>query len=129
MMPEFVKICYKSLNSRQQENYNFQKVAGFLAEYGFNCLKLSDDWQGADFLACHIDGNRFLKIQLKGRMVIDKKYADKEIFIAFLDGSDCYVYPHDKVRDAISNRGHNFDARSWPKLPQWAYEVLVDYKL
>ena len=48
------KIPYKDLNSRQKENYNFQKVAGELADYGFNCLRLTDDWQGADFIACHI---------------------------------------------------------------------------
>ena len=45
------KIHYKDLNSRQKENYNFQKVAGELADYGFNCLRLTDDWQGADFIA------------------------------------------------------------------------------
>jgi len=123
------KIPYDELNSRQKENYNFQKVAGHLAEYGFNCLKLSDDWQGADFLACHVDGKAFLKIQLKGRMVIDGKYADKDIHIAFLNGDDCYVYPHDEVRNRIAALGHKFEVRSWPQLPKWARELLADYKL
>ena len=43
------KINYSDLNSRQKEIFNFQKVAGVLADYGFNCIKLADDWQGADF--------------------------------------------------------------------------------
>jgi hypothetical protein len=30
-----VKIDYRALNSRQQENYNFQKVAALLADYRF----------------------------------------------------------------------------------------------
>ena len=128
-MKDFAKVCYAKLNSRQQENFNFQKVAGFLAEYGFNCLKLSDDWQGADFLACHINGSDFLKIQLKGRMVIDRKYAGKNIYIAFLDGDECYVYPHDAVRDRVVALGYDFSVRHWPKLPKWAFEVLADYRL
>ena len=43
------KIKYKDLTPRQQEQYNFQKVAAKLADYGFNCIKLTDDWHGADF--------------------------------------------------------------------------------
>lgn len=49
------KIDYCELNPKQKEIYNFQKLAGILADYGFNCIKLSDDWNGADFLAYHKD--------------------------------------------------------------------------
>jgi hypothetical protein len=129
MSLKLAKIEYESLNGRQQENYNFQKVAGYLAEYGFNCLNLSDDWQGADFLACHINGTDFLKVQLKGRMVIDPKYANKNIYIAFLHGPHCYLYPHDEVRDRIYGLGYQFASRSWPRLPRWAFELLEEYKL
>ena len=73
----FERVDYRELNSRQKENYNFQKVAGRLADYGFNCLRLSDDWQGADFIACHIDGETFLRVQLKGRLVIDREVPRK----------------------------------------------------
>jgi hypothetical protein len=52
----FQRVEYQDLNSRQQENYNFQKVASHLADFGFNCIRLSDNWQGADFIACHRDG-------------------------------------------------------------------------
>ena len=52
------RINYDDLNAKQKEIYNFQKVtalkvAALLADCGFNCIKLSDDWQGADFLAYH----------------------------------------------------------------------------
>jgi len=68
------KISYFELNAKQQENYNYQKVSAIFADYGFNTLRLSDDWQGADFIAIHINGEDFLKIQLKGRLTFDKKY-------------------------------------------------------
>ncbi len=93
----FDKIQYGDLKAKQQENYNFAKVAAILADYGYTCLRLSDDWQGADFLAYHKDGLITLKVQLKGRLQIDAKYVGKSIFIAFPHGGHWYLYPHDEV--------------------------------
>mgnify|MGYP006172859965 FL=1 len=76
-MENLKKIKYTELNSKQKENYNFHKVASALADYGFNSLRLNDDWQGADFIA--INGDDMMKIQLKGRFTVDKKYINKEI--------------------------------------------------
>jgi hypothetical protein len=109
----FDKISYEQLNSRQKENFNFQKVAAHLADYGFNCLRLSDDWQGADFIACHIDGNTFLKVQLKGRLDINKKYIGKDIFIAFRHEGTWYLYPHDEVKNLLLDSGLMAGSKSW----------------
>jgi hypothetical protein len=122
------KIQYKELNSRQQENFNYQKVAAVLADYGFNCMRLNDDWQGADFIACHIDGNTFMKVQLKGRLTIEKKYNGKDIYIAFNQKGQWYLYPHDnleqivlanfpKIRSTKSYAGDN-GGYNWPTIPQ-----------
>lgn len=136
-MSIFKKITYKSLNSRQKENYNFQKIAGELADFGFNCIRLSDDWNGADFIACHIDGETFIKIQLKGRLTINNKYDGRDIHIAFLHGDDCYVYPHDEMRDRIFDLGkvqhgkgwQETQAYDWPSPPKWALKILEEYKV
>jgi hypothetical protein len=134
----FQRIDYDDLNSRQQENYNFQKLAARLADYGFNCLRLSDDWQGADFIACHIDGETFLKVQLKGRLAIDKKYIGKGINIAFFQGDDCYIYDHDAlVRHLEENNligadsvtWHERGIRHWPSPPAWAIHFLSDFRI
>jgi hypothetical protein len=50
-------------------------VAALLADNGFNCIKLADDWQEAYFIAYHKDGNDTLKVQLKPRPIIEKKYC------------------------------------------------------
>ena len=81
-MENLEKISYSELNSKQKENYNFHKVAAALADYGYNSLRLNDDWQGADFIA--INGDNMMKIQLKGRFTVDKKYINKSIYIAFM---------------------------------------------
>lgn len=131
----FQQIDYKDLNSRQKENFNFQKVAGHLADYGYNCLRLSDDWHGADFIACHIDGNRFLKVQIKGRLTIQKKYCAKDIYIAFLHKTNWYLYPHDKVMNLLIKQGYmtgtiswdNDGSYSWPHISEHILSILKPY--
>ncbi len=93
----FEKIQYSKLNAKQKENYNFQKVSAILADYGFVTIRLSDDWEGADFLAYHIDGLQQLKVQLKGRFEINKKYKDKHVWICFPYDQSFYIYPHDEA--------------------------------
>lgn len=136
----FQQVPYADLNSRQKENFNFHKIAARLADYGFNSLRLTDDWQGADFIACHIDGETFLKVQLKARFVLDRKYRGKDIHIAFLDGDDLYLYPHDAVYDSFAasdvagKRGQDHlwlteGLRTWARLPKWAVILLAEYKV
>ena len=93
------KINYNDLNARQKESFNFQKVSAILADFGYFTMKLSDDWESADFIAIHYKDKSFLKIQLKGRITFDKKYLNKDLFICFEDKitSTWYLYPHDEV--------------------------------
>jgi hypothetical protein len=74
LAPELRKIDPLRLNACQKENYNFQKISGLLADYGFTTIRLSDDWNGDDFLAQHADGKTLLRAQLKSRLGIYKKY-------------------------------------------------------
>ena len=132
-MTSFKRIEYTALNSRQRENYNFAKVAARLADYGFNCLRLTDDWNGADFIAVHIGGqnNNNISVQLKGSMAIYRKYVGKGLHVAFIDGDDCYVYPHDELVAAFVERRGNADWPDgpWPTVPRWATEFLQPYKI
>jgi len=133
----FKRVPYGKLNSRQQENFNFAKVSAQLADFGFNCLRLTDDWQGADFIACHVDGQTFLKVQLKGRLTLDKKYLGKDIHIAFLLENKCYLYPHDKLHEhmkaqdmpGLRNKSWSKDGLlNWGNPPRWALDWLAVYR-
>jgi hypothetical protein len=55
------RVSYKLLSARQQETYNFQKVSAVLADYGYRTIRLSEDWESADFIAFHNDGVRFFR--------------------------------------------------------------------
>jgi hypothetical protein len=103
----------RDLNARQKEVYNFHKVANFLADYGFNCIKLADDWQGADFLAYHKDGANTLKVQLKPRPGIAKKYCNKGLYIAFPMSGHWYLIEHDLLVEKVGQ------CTNWINTPSW----------
>lgn len=107
------KVAYNDLNARQKEIYNFQKVASLLADYGYNCIKLADDWQGADFLAYHFSGDKTLKIQLKSRLAINRNYENKGLFVAFPNGDDWYLVEHDRLVEIIREKTNWLNTRSW----------------
>ena len=107
------RVRYEDLNARQKESYNYQKLSGLLADYGFVTLRLSDDWRGADFIAQHKDGRTFLRIQLKGRLGFYKKYEHKDLWIAFVDEGQWYLYPHDELLAEALEKTHVGKTRSW----------------
>lgn len=136
MHPAFEKIDYRRLNGRQQEAYNFQKISGILADYGYLTIRLSDDWGGADFIAQHIGGS-FLKVQLKGRMTFNKKYLHRELYICFREGKDWFLYPHDTVLTQILSVGKLKDTKAWevnggyhfPRMSKSHKTMLEPYRL
>ena len=115
---------YDHLNSRQKENYNFHKVAAVLADYGYTSIRLSDDWQSADFIAQHVDGQTFLKVQLKGRMSIDKKYIGRGLHICFPYNNSWYLFPHDEVVDYLLNSSTIGNTSSWQEQGAYSFKVI-----
>tara|TARA_B100001093_G_scaffold154402_1_gene147074 strand:+ start:5671 stop:6060 length:390 start_codon:yes stop_codon:yes gene_type:complete len=122
------KIEYTKLNARQKENYNFHKVASALADYGYDSMRLNNDWQGADFIA--VKNEEMLKVQLKGRFTVDKKYIDKEIYIAFIENNVVKIYQHDEAVNMLpdnikkSDSWHIHGGYSWGKTPK-IYDSII----
>ncbi len=130
MTLEIKKIQYRELNNKQKENYNFHKVASKLADYGYNSMRLNDDWQGADFISVHNNGEEMLKVQLKGRFTIDKKYLDKDICIAFIENEKVKIYKHDEAIPLLKEnitKSESWDIKggySWNKTPK-VFESII----
>ena len=134
----FTKIKYSELNSRQKETYNFQKVSSILSDYGFATIKLNDDWQNADFIAQHINGKTFLKVQLKSRLTFNKKYYGKSIHICFPYLNNWYLFDHDELLNVFqkkfermtkSESWRKHGGYSWGKLSNEILEMVKKYKL
>ncbi|MGA8090300.1 MAG: hypothetical protein WCA10_23710 [Terracidiphilus sp.] len=118
------KVSYESLNSRQQETYNFQKISGVLADFGYLTIRLSDDWNGADFIAQHFKSKEFLKVQLKGRLCFYKKYQGKDLYICFREASFWYLYPHDELLPKVHSSGSMSGTKSWDKLGGYSFPSI-----
>lgn len=138
----FTRIKYSELDGKQQEIYNFQQASAILADYGFAIIKLDYDWQGADFIAQHKNGETFLKVQLKSRLTFAKKYENKSIQICFPDPSDpdegqrdWYLFDHDKLlinKYFLEKIKKTYDkVRYWssPGLTSKDQEILSSYRL
>jgi len=122
----FKRIRYVDLNAKQKENYNYQKASAVLADYGYVTLRLSDDWQGADFIAQHIDGRTFIRVQLKSRPAFAKKYIGKDLYIAFFDGASWYLYPHDRVLDQLLDTSQVAQTLSWAERGGYSWRSAPD---
>jgi hypothetical protein len=120
------KVDYNSLNPKQQESYNLQKVSAIFAEYGYLVIKLSDDWNGADFIALKFGSDDYIKVQLKGRLGFYKKYFGKNITICFLDieSHNWYLYPHDALCEIIMKKHENTD--SWMNKGEYYFPTISD---
>ena len=116
---KFNKVNYTELNAKQKENYNFHKVAAALAEYGYNSMRLNDDWQGADFIA--VKGDEMLKIQLKGRFTVDEKYRGKDIYITFIEDDKIKMYKHDEAVNLLPEKTKNTE--SWEKRGGYSWGI------
>ena len=129
MRIEFKKIDYKKdLNSHQKEAYNFQKVSAVLANFGIITIPLSNDWNGADFIAQCRDGITFHKVQLKSRLTFDKKYCGKRLYICFRDGihdhDPWYIYDHDELLKKVSPDGNIERTETWKLRKPYHFPTL-----
>lgn len=129
------KIPYEELNGKQKENFNYHRASYTLAQFGFSTIRLTDDWMGADFIAIHVSGSVHLKIQLKGRLTVDKKYIGKDLYICFFHDDICYLYPHDDFLKLIekdiehTSSWSDVGAYSWGGVSEKHKVLLEDYKV
>src|ERR1035438_8723668 len=115
----FENVPYGRLSAKQKELFNFQKIAATLADFGYNCIKLADDWQGADFLAYHKDGSDTLKVQLKSRLTIDQKYIGKSLFMTFPLAGAWYLVEHEELVVLAGKYTGWLETDSWKERGQY----------
>ena len=99
-----------------------------MAEYGFGCTRVSDDWRGADSWAYRKDTDEILMVQLKTCLIIDKWYLDaKNLYIGFpMDGTgNWYLIKHDRLMDIVQEHApHWFESKRWDRNGSyWSYRT------
>lgn len=107
--------------SKRIEVYNFHQIAAALAKYGFDCIRVADDWAGADFFAFHMPSGEILRVQQKGRgITLARKYENKNLWITFKINGNWYFLPQCRLKQIIGERtkgrGNNnssLDSQAW----------------
>jgi hypothetical protein len=79
-----------------REVINRNTVVSLALEQGFNAFLPVYDG-GVDFILYRENDGELRKVQLKSRWTIDKKYIGRDIWVAFPNGDDWYLMPHDKM--------------------------------
>ena len=104
--------------SKQVETYNFYKAAAVLAEYGFECVRLSNDWEAVDFLAHHTNTGTTLKVQLKTCLIIDERLVQFDnLYMCFpIDKTDgnWYLVEHARLLEIVKEH-----ACQWFQTAKW----------
>lgn len=137
MQGRLTRIRYQQLNARQKENYNSMKLSAVLADFGFVTIRLTDDWQGADCIAQHIDGATVLRVQLKSRLAFHKKYCGKNLHVAFTSAGSWFLYSHDELLAKVLEITSIGSTESWrerggysfSRIPKALLAALQEYKI
>jgi hypothetical protein len=133
-------IVYDCLGSKEQESFNASQLKSVMANWGYlEAFNINGDKWGADIIFYRSSDGDVLKVQLKGRPVLDKHYIGKEIYIAFEDKSSetWYVYNHDEIMEQVLESGRlvgtkSWDSRggwSWSYCPGWLSSMLSKWKI
>jgi len=114
-MDKLEKLSFSEMSPKFREHRNFLKLSSKLVDYGYMCSWLPVDDQGADFIAVHCKTNKVLKIQLKGRIWVSKKYFGKGIYMAFpvndkKSAENWMIVPHDELVNLF------ISPKQWEKL-------------
>lgn len=82
--------------SQIREVINRNTVVSLALDQGFNAFLPVYDG-GVDFILYRESDGLVLKVQLKGRWMIDRKYLGRDIWMAFPIAGEWYVMPHDTM--------------------------------
>jgi hypothetical protein len=82
--------------SQIREVINRNTVVTLALEQGFNAFLPTYD-RGVDFILYRECDGLLRKVQLKGRWTIARQYIGRDIWIAFPNGQDWYLMPHDEM--------------------------------
>ena len=100
-------------HSRIREVINRNIVISLALDQGFNAFLPVYDG-GVDFILYRESDRELRKVQLKSRWTIDRKYMNREIWVAFPIADDWYLMPHDEMYKAGVADGIT-ETASWKK--------------
>ena len=103
--------------SQMRGAINRNTVASLALERGYD-VYLPVHAGGVDLVLLHRDSGKLIKVQLKGRWTIERKYLGREIWIAFPIDGDWYLMEHDRMVELGDRQGYTRNP-SWTEKGIW----------
>ena len=66
------------------ENFNYHNVASALADFGYDSMRLNNDWQGADFIAVKgekAQGNKLSSKKVHKLLLVEKEIEQDQVLV------------------------------------------------
>ncbi len=120
------RVKYEELTKEGKVIYNTQKLCSLLADYGYECHRISNEVDGADIIAYRnksninetLSGIDVLRIQVKSRLTIQKAYRKKDLYVSYPVEEGWYLVPHDEMIKKIV-------PKQWLKSESWAKGIYT----
>ena len=143
--PSVKRENYLQMSNKEQEAYHAALLKSEIAIRGYVAVDTPTDKHAADLVAFRPENpsRTALWIQLKSRLTIDKRYTDKDLYIAFPEkpgnaGTDWFIYPHDDFVDFCNEEG-KWVTNEWCwgvhgsytsiSIPKWALIWLEQWRI
>ena len=95
----------------QEPHFLAKREAGVakLAEHGYRCV----NQRGTEILASNHELDRPIRIQIKTRIGIYRKFLGNDTYMCFPIGGDWYLIPHDVLMEIVRDRTNWLNTESW----------------
>lgn len=105
------------IDGRMIEMANRHELISMALKMGFNAFQPIID-QGIDFILHREGDQKLIKVQLKSRFRLDKKYEGRDLWMAFPSGDQWYLIPCDTLLSyadecLIGTRSKKREIYSW----------------
>jgi hypothetical protein len=124
------RVIYSELSGKEQESFNSARLKALMTNWGYlESFTVNGDKWGPDIIFYRSSDGSVLKVQLKGRPVLDKHYFGKDIYVAFEDKitATWYVYSHDDVLNEVLETGRLIGTESWNVKGGWSWSYIPSW--
>ena len=118
-----------------QEAISKRSVQARLLSQGWMTFDPAADVDGVDWIAMHLTSGEVRKIQQKGRLHINKKYLNKDLWICAVYPELTFIVPHDELlKTTAGEQAQNTNSWEkgdyhWPKPSKELINELSEYIL
>ena len=110
-------------------------IQSHLLELGWMTYNPAADVGGVDWICIHQKSGELRKVQQKGRLLINKKYISKDLWICCYNYDAVYMIPHDILLESKAAKKAQLTASwkkgeyNWPTISKAMADEISNYKI